>query len=89
MLYSWEIAPSLAAEPMRHRRSGETWLSWACEGYAHTLAEIELAESDRKGWVRLFGWWPGPEYMRCLIAQRDRMATDIDRAVNRARNGSC
>jgi len=72
---------------MRVRRPQETWLEWACESYAHSLAEIELAEDDRQKWERLYGRWPGPEYMRCLIVGRDRMAADIDRAVNRARNG--
>ena len=87
MLYSWEIVPVLSAEPMRHRRAGESWLGWAYEAYAHTLAEIEIAQDDRAQWERLYGRWPGAEYMRCLIVGRDRMAADIDRAVNRARNG--
>lgn len=72
-----DIEPKLADQPLRHRRPDESWLDWTKERYAHTLAEIELAETDRPGWERRYGRWPGQGYLNCLYIQRDQEAAHI------------
>jgi hypothetical protein len=69
------ILPRRSSDPLRFLYSGETWLEWACELYAHTLFELELSPD---AWVACFGTsHPGPGYTRTLEAQRTRLRWEI------------
>lgn len=70
-----DIEPKLSAEPLRHRRDNETWLEWAVESYAHTLAELEM---PIEAWESHFGIrHPGSGYTNALKAQKSRLGDEI------------
>ena len=75
-----DIKPKLAAEPLRHRRSGEPWLDWAIEAHANTLAELALSASEWEATLKMS--WPGENYRRMLKVQAKREERDIRRALD-------